>query len=350
MKAKKYLILSLVLLASLISACSGNLATINLLVNNSIAQKNSQVAEYNVENIPLLGDLANRNSEISGLAWYKDYLILLPQYPNFARNGSFLYAIAKKDIREFLDNTDIKALEPIKIPIDLKSLAKDIDGYEGFEAIAFSDNNIYLNIEANTKNGMRSYLLAGTIAEDLSGIILNTNKLTEIVPPVNLRNQSDEAILIVDNKIISIFEANGKDVNSKPEAHEFATDLEILQTTEFPRVEYRITDSTQIDENNRFWVINYFYPGDTDLYSDNEPIAAQFGQGASHSKNEQVERLLELEYKDGQIILSGSSPIQLELMADVARNWEGIVRLDDKGFLLATDKYPETILGFVAIK
>ncbi len=349
MKTKKYLILSLVL-TSLISACSGNLVKINLLLNSSIAQKNSQVVEYRVENIPLLGDLANRNSEISGLAWYKDYLILLPQYPNFARNGSFLYAIAKKDIKEFLDNKTTKALEPIKIPIDLKTLPKDIDGYEGFEAIAFSDNNIYLNIEANTKNGMRSYFLAATIAEDLSAIILNTNKLSEIVPPVNLRNQSDEAILIVDNKIISIFEANGKDVNSQPKAHEFATDLEILQTAEFPRIEYRITDSTQIDENNRFWVINYFYPGDSDLYSDNEPIAAEFGQGNSHSKNEQVERLLELEYKDGQIILSGSSPIQLELIDAVARNWEGIVRLDDRGFLLATDKYPETILGFVAIK
>jgi len=30
-----------------------------------------------------------------------------------------------------------------------------------------------------------------------------------------------------------------------------------------------------------------------------------------------------------------------------ARNWEGIVRLDNRGFLLATDKFPTTILGFV---
>jgi hypothetical protein len=31
-----------------------------------------------------------------------------------------------------------------------------------------------------------------------------------------------------------------------------------------------------------------------------------------------------------------------------ARNWEAIARLDDVGFLLATDKYPETIFAFVS--
>jgi hypothetical protein len=41
-------------------------------------------------------------------------------------------------------------------------------------------------------------------------------------------------------------------------------------------------------------------------------------------------------------------PIQLELIDDLhPRNWEGLVRLDPHGFLLATDTYPETLLAFV---
>ena len=40
------------------------------------------------------------------------------------------------------------------------------------------------------------------------------------------------------------------------------------------------------------------------------------------------------------------SPIQLELGL-LPRNWEGIVRLDNRGFLLVTDQYPVTILAFV---
>jgi hypothetical protein len=31
----------------------------------------------------------------------------------------------------------------------------------------------------------------------------------------------------------------------------------------------------------------------------------------------------------------------------LGRNWEGLVRLDDRGFLLVTDLFPGTILGFV---
>ena len=341
----KFRYLSILLVTTLLSACSSNLWQA-AFINNSLLQKNSQAKEHALINIPLKGELAQRNSEISGMAWYKDYLILLPQYPNFASRGSFLYAIAKKDIENYL-NGNTTGLETIKIPFKAGKLANKIDGYEGYEAIAFSKNEIYLTIEANTQNGMRSYLVKGSVAEDLSEIVIS-EQTTEIIPPVNLRNQSDEAILIVNDKILTIFEANGENVNTQPTAHVFNLDLQKEAKISFPRIEYRVTDSTAIDENNKFWVINYFYPGDQDLYSDNDLIAAKFGQGTSHSQNEQVERLVELEYIDNKIQMTNTAPIQLELDDDIARNWEAIVRFGDKGFLIATDKYPETILGFVA--
>jgi hypothetical protein len=57
---------------------------------------------------------------------------------------------------------------------------------------------------------------------------------------------------------------------------------------------------------------------------------------------------VEFRYTNAQISSTSRAPIQLELREDGrARNWEGLVRLDQRGFLLMTDKYPETILGFV---
>ncbi len=80
-----------------------------------------------------------------------------------------------------------------------------------------------------------------------------------------------------------------------------------------------------------------------------DPLSRQYGQGASHAESEVVERLVEFQVVDGKIVRTKTAPIQLVLAADgEARNWEGIVRLDGVGFLLVTDQYPETILGFVA--
>jgi hypothetical protein len=110
-----------------------------------------------------------------------------------------------------------------------------------------------------------------------------------------------------------------------------------------------VTDATAVDGNGRFWVINYLYPGDiTKLNIAQDGIAAQFGMGATHAASQTVERLIELQLITDGITLTDTPPIQLELLPDdEARNWEGIVRLDDAGFILATDKFPETILGFV---
>ena len=46
---------------------------------------------------------------------------------------------------------------------------------------------------------------------------------------------------------------------------------------------------------------------------------------------------------------TNKKPIQLKLDKK-SRNWEGIVQLENKGFLIATDKYPKMILAFLEYK
>ncbi len=48
--------------------------------------------------------------------------------------------------------------------------------------------------------------------------------------------------------------------------------------------------------------------------------------------------------------MNDRAPIQLTLVDEATvRNWEGIARLDGRGFLIATDTYPATILAFVPV-
>ena len=74
-----------------------------------------------------------------------------------------------------------------------------------------------------------------------------------------------------------------------------------------------------------------------------------YGEGETHGNSEAVERLVEFELKNEKIQLSNHKPIQIELDEKESRNWEGIVRLDEIGFLIATDKFPGSILGFIPI-
>ena len=54
--------------------------------------------------------------------------------------------------------------------------------------------------------------------------------------------------------------------------------------------------------------------------------------------------------KYAKIVLVDSPPIQMELLGSTqndARNWEGLVRLDNLGFLLITDEHPKTMLVYI---
>lgn len=158
---------------------------------------------------------------------------------------------------------------------------------------------------------------------------------------------SEESLLVLGDKLATIYEANGVGVNAAPVVHLFDSALNAAGTTPLANIEYRLTDATALDSDNRFWTINYFFPGDEDLLPETDPIAETYGQGYTHSQQDGLERLVEFQYSESGITLTDTPPIQLQLLADGLRNWEGIVRLDERGFVVATDKWPQTILAFV---
>ena len=307
------------------------------------------VEERPVREIPLFGPAASSQAEISGMAWCGDDLILLPQYPGRFPNensNANLFSINEADINGFLTGESSDALEPVLVAFDQAGLESSITGFEGFEAIAFSGDRFYVTIEASPPGGMLGYLAERDVGEDCASFVIDSDTLVEISPQADLKNMSDETLIVYEGQVYSIYEANGANVNPDPEAHVFDQSLEEINQISLPNIEYRITDATTADENGEFWVINYFFPGDQKLLPIPDPIAGEFGVGDTHRGAAQVERLLAFEILEERIVLADKAPIYLELEGIISRNWEGIVRYDD-GFLLVTDFFPRTIFGFV---
>ena len=314
-----------------------------------LSQQDEDIAEVAVREIPLAGDIKQRSAELSGLAWYGDWLILLPQFPDFSgqQGDERIFALARADILAYLNGETTEPLQPVGVPFVSPPLRKKIRSYEGFEAITFDGDRAYLAIEASPGREMVGYLVAGTIAPDLSQLLLDAGRLAPLPSATGLSNKSEEALLLAGESVLVIHEANGARVNPAPVARRFDSALRPLPTLAFPTIEYRITDATQLDDDGRFWVINYFFPGEFALRTTSDPIADTYGEGPTHAARSGVARLLEMQYAEEGITLVDRPPIQLELGPLALHNWEGIVRLEDRGFLLVTDKFPDTILGFV---
>lgn len=375
--SKHRTIVALVLLALLTAACQPQTIEVTKIVTQEVevTREVEKIVEATVEvtrivevevpaaqpeiapetaavNIPLAGPLADRNAEISGMAWYGDNLILMPQYPNFSEEAGdgFLYALPKDEILAYLAGETYEPLEPTRIPFTAPDVQDTIAGFEGYEAIAFVGDEVYMTIESETDSGLVGYLLFGEIEPNLSAVTMNTASMAPIPAQSSVGNMCEESLVVTGDGMFTIYEANGAGVNAAPVVNLFDMSLAPVDPVPFVNVEYRITDATELDDNGRFWAINYFYPGDEDLLPEVDPLADEYGEGATHAASDGVERLIEFQYGADGIALTETPPIQIQLMADGSlRNWEGIVRLDDSGFLLATDKYPRTILGFVPL-
>jgi hypothetical protein len=319
-------------------------------------QQRAVPAEVEIRRIPLEGPVTRARAEISGLAWYEDTLILLPQYPErMVRGpGGVLFSLPKTDLLTYLDGETDGPFRPLEIPFEDSELRREISGYEGYEAIAFHGSTAFLTIEASPGSLMKSYLVRGEMEPDLSRFTVQPGALVEVPLDVQINNFSSEALLIDGERVVVFYEAVGAAAASQIRAYIYDFDLNLTGYYLMPPLEYRLTDATTPDAAGRFWVSNFFFPLDLRIFTRDDALFEQFGRGPTHAAALTVERLVELQLPretGGEITFSGAPPIQLKLARwGIPRNWEGIVRLDERGFLLATDKFPETILAFVGFE
>lgn len=289
--------------------------------------------------------------EYSGLGWFGENLLLLPQYPEgkeFSREPN-LFAINKEDLLQAIDDPALE-LPVREVPIENSDLRSMITGFEGFESIVFVDQEVYLTIESRAGNPMLGYLIKGEVLGELERIILDPKSLVALKPLSSESNATFEAITYLNESFYVIYEHNSTGIKDQPVAYQYNQDFEFVREIPFPTMNFRITDATLSDSQGGFWVMNYFFPGDKHLAVDEDILVLEYGEGETHAENEPVERLVQLQIGDTEITRIDQAPLYLQLLDNnIARNWEGIVMLDDLGFLLITDSFPGSLLGFCPI-
>lgn len=326
--------------------------------STEINYKNKEIAAANLVNeisilkIPLLGEISARSAEISGMCWYGDNLILLPQYPsNFDSDSGKIFFLKKSLLLNSISNSDNAALEPDYYSVNSTDFDDLFRLGSGFESITINENSAYFTIENMNGGKTETILIRGEIDSINKRIELKKESIIKDPTDLFIHNISSESILYYNNIIIPIFEVFGKNINKNPKVSVFNQNLEFIKKINFPNIEYRITDVTSVDEKGKFWAINYFYPGDNKkLNPAQDEIILHHGLGKSHYIYDPVERLIQFQIRENEIVLTEQPPVYLELTKNNGRNWEAIAKLNDIGFIIATDTFPETILAFVPYK
>lgn len=330
-------------LVPLLLACQQQQSTAHTAVADS-----AHAVEADIVSLPLGAPLNQDDMEISGLAWKGDTLVVLPQYPSrHTSDGTFqAYGLTRTDIEHARTSASAAALQPIPIPIRPRGLRRDALSYEGCEAIAFANGRVYVLIEAHRNDIMRGFLLTGS-APSTDTMTVDVRMPHVIPAQAPLANMAYEALTVWHDTLLALYEANGGQVNPKPKAHQFNAAAEPVGAIPFPALEYRLTDATSVDADGRFWVTNYFYPGERDvLVPATDSLRLQSNIGATHDTSDVVERLVEYEYRGSEIVRTETPPLWLKLDGGTGRNWEGVVRFGN-GFLIATDQYPHSMLAYV---
>lgn len=320
--------------------------SVRLIILSGCLLATTIAQEITPREIPLVGPAANIEREMSGLAWYDDTLILLPQH--VTSTDPAFYRIAKADLIHWMENPQSPPIQPQPITVSLPDYEREIPGYEGLEAICFDGDTVYLTLEAKNQGEMLGYLVKGFIDPTRWTITIFPDFRVTLKPPVNIKNMAYEALLVYNHNLVAFYEANGRQVNSNPRAERRSTSLKPLTPLSFPTIEYRITDVTAVNDEGIFWAINYYWPGEAKFLQPAEDLLARrFGRGRTHQQGDHVERLLEFQFTPGGINRTSTPPLQITLNLQEPRNWEGLVRLENRGFLMITDEYPRTILAFV---
>ena len=292
-----------------------------------------------IQEIKLEGLITNPKEEISGMDWYGEKLFLLPE-----NLGGYLFMLSKNKIREHII-LGRGSLKPKKTIFNTPDYSNFILGFDGFEALTFDGNDVYILIEAEQNGMMVGYLAWGSINPNSYEINIGEKNIQKVDTPIQIDNLSFESIISHNKRLLILYEANGSNLTEDTYQLSMSVNDLSLARIKSPNIEYRITDATKV-KNNKFWVINYYWPGDE---KDLKPGLDRLRKDKDNDTNQTIERLVEFKIKRNELKLTKNKPVDLILEEGSSRNWEAIVRFDDSGFLIATDKYPRMILAYIKL-
>ena len=197
-----------------------------------------------IQEIELEGIITNPKQEISGMDWYNDNLFLLPE-----NLGGYLFMVKKNEIQKQL-SLKKGSIKPIKTMFNTPDYSKSIPGFDGFEAIAFYENSVYVTIEADENGEMVGYIAWGNIDPISYEITILEKNIQKISTPIQIDNLSYESIIRHENNLLLLYEANGSSLRKDP--YQLLISLNDFSSKKIkgPNIEYRITDATKVKKIN----------------------------------------------------------------------------------------------------
>lgn len=286
--------------------------------------------------LPMDGPAAASSSELSGLVWHGDRLLLLAE-----NTSDGLYVLPRAEILARVDEPSPAPLRPSQVSFTNPEVLHGLPHFDGLEAIAVDGDVVYLLIETRNRCAMGAVLMRGAFNEDGGQVEMDAGSAMPLALAHQACNLSAETLLLYNGLVHVIEEANGASLVKAPEARRFDAELKPLDGSPFPALAYRVTDATSVDPGGRFWVVSYLWPPERRLLKP---------QDDSGDPSDPVEQLLELEVSDEGIRRTDSPAVNLRAgLPDSTdpHNWEGLARLEGRGFLAVTDTHPRTVLAFI---
>jgi hypothetical protein len=297
--------------------------------------------------IPLSGPLSNPDARVAGLAWAGDTLLILPEKPAFLNDGkSYLFALSRSDLAAILNGVIPGPLSPQQLTLVDASVTAQIPGFLGYQAVEVIGEQLYLLAQGSLNNSPRSYLVSGSLSAELTSLTLDPGKIVELPAQPANANRPYRSLLASADVLLALPELSGLKSNPAPLALRYDRSLSALGSLPLTGIEYALSGVTRPDSTGRFWALNRWLPGEAGGLSGLDPLALLYGEGVTHQVFDQVERLAAFQVTAGGVVLAASSPVQLELSARGARDWQGLAEFGDQGFLLAGNQ-PGVILAFL---
>jgi len=189
--------------------------------------------------LPLAGPVASAEAEISGMVWIGDKLVLLPQHPErfTGPDSSVVFVIDEEPLFARLDSTDDAPLQPRRVTYHAPGLTEMVAGYDGLEAVAVVGNRVYFAIESVQDSVSRGFLISGSIDDSGEVVTVDLENPVPIPGAVNIPNMSFESLIVADDHLLALYEANGVNVNPRPNAFVFDLDLNYIGCIPSPIVE-----------------------------------------------------------------------------------------------------------------
>ena len=290
--------------------------------------------------IPLTGPAAAPEAEISGLAWCGDnHLVFLPQYRDVdgcSSDAGCLFVLQRTQVEDYLDGVVAGPLTPMVITVEIDHMP-DIEGFEGFEAIAFNGEDAFLLAESETASQTAAHLFRGRLDMESQRLILDGENVPMLKSPTNVPNLSYESIVATELGVLALPEVHG-DVADLSALH-FSPDLSSVMSIPLDAVDYRLTDVTGLAADGVFWGLSVHWPHAEHVE----------GHHDSPLPEHSVERIMELRWTRDRIECERTPTVTLRSTPGTTqtRNWEGLVRLGDRGFLVVTDEHPDSVFAFV---